>query len=189
MEYLDVCDENGQPTGAVVERAAAHRDGILHRTAMVWVIRTRGGKTEVLLQKRSRTRESFPGLYDVSSAGHIPAGAEPLASALRELREELGIDAKPEELACIGRIRCRYEASFGGKPFRDNLFRLAYVYREPVDIDALTLQASEVESVRWFPLEELAAQIRTRPDRFCIAEPELRLLTDHLRNERIEQEN
>ena len=36
-------------------------------------------------------KESFPGMYDTSSAGHIPAGEEPLPSALRELSEELGM--------------------------------------------------------------------------------------------------
>lgn len=180
MEYLDVCDENGQPTGEVVARDIAHRDGVLHRTAHVWVIREQDGRVQVLLQKRSRRQESFPGMYDVSSAGHIPAGAEPLPSALRELREELGIEAKPEELAYAGFVRCRYEKVFHGRPFRDNAIRHGFVYREPVDADALTLQQSEVEEVRWFPLEDVAAGILSRQDWLCISEQELRLLTDFL---------
>lgn len=183
MEYLDICDEEGRPTGAVVEREAAHREGVLHRTVLVWVVRKCGGQLQVLLQKRSREKESFPGMFDVSSAGHVPAGDEPLAAALRELREELGIEAKPEELVRAGVIRCRYEKSFRGKPFRDNMFRYAYVYREPVDADALTLQKSEVEEVRWFPLEEVAEEIRSRQDRICISERELQVLTDYLRDE------
>ena len=91
MEYLDIVDENGCPTGEVISRDIAHRDGVLHRTAHVWVIRELEGKTQILLQKRSMEKESFPSLYDTSSAGHIPAGAEPVESALRELGEELGI--------------------------------------------------------------------------------------------------
>ena len=181
MEYLDVCDESGRPTGAVVERGAAHSDGVLHRTAHVWVIRERDGQVQVLLQKRSSETESFPGMYDISSSGHIPAGAEPLPSALRELREELGIAARPEELAYAGSIRCRYETVFRGKPFRDNTIRMAFVYREPVDTDALTLQKSEVEAVRWFPLEEVADEIRRRQDRICITQQELQVLLDYLR--------
>ena len=49
--------------------------------------------------------------------------------------------------------------------------------------ETLTLQASEVESVRWFPLEEIAAEIRTRQDRICVSEQGLQMLTDFLRNE------
>ena len=87
-EYLDIVNEAGQPTGAIISRDEAHRDGILHRTAHVWVVRrTENNKHtesgyDILLQKRSDEKESFPGMYDTSSAGHIPAGVEPLPSAL-----------------------------------------------------------------------------------------------------------
>ena len=181
MEYLDICDEAGLPTGEIVERGIAHRDGVLHRTAQVWVLRRRNGQIQVLLQKRSRQVESFPGMYDISSAGHIPAGVEPLPSALRELREELGIEAKPEELSYMGFIRCRYETEFHVKPFRDNVIRLAFVYREPVDTDRLTLQKSEVEAVRWFPLEDVVEEIRRGSDKMCISADELQVLLDYLK--------
>ena len=183
MEYLDICDEAGQPTGEIVVRGAAHRDGILHRTAHVWVIRELNGQVQVLLQKRSRQKESFPGMYDASSAGHIPAGTEPLISALRELHEELGIQARPEELAFAGSFRCRYEAEFHGNLFRDNEFRLAYVYRESVEADKLELQESEVEEVRWFPLAEIEEELRHRRGRICVSEQGLGVLLDFLRSE------
>ena len=183
MEYLDICDEAGQPTGEIVERDVAHRDGVLHRTAHVWVIRELNGQVQVLLQKRSRQKESFPAMYDASSAGHIPAGTEPLTSALRELHEELGIRARPEDLAFAGSFRCRYEAEFHGKLFRDNEFRLAFVYHEPVDTDRLTIQKSEVEAVRWFPLEEVIEELRRGSDRICVSAKGLQVLQDYLKDD------
>ena len=39
MEILDICDELGNPTGKTVEREIAHQQGILHRTAHVWILR------------------------------------------------------------------------------------------------------------------------------------------------------
>ena len=48
--------------------------------------------------KTKQRKDSFPGCYDISSAGHISAGDEPLETALRELEEELGIKAEPEQL-------------------------------------------------------------------------------------------
>ena len=86
MERFDVCDDAGLPTGETVSREEAHRLGIRHRTAHVWIVRRRGGSVQVLLQRRSLNKDSFPGQWDTSSAGHIPAGDEPLESALRELR-------------------------------------------------------------------------------------------------------
>ena len=53
MEYLDIVDENGNPTGETVERSYAHQNGVWHRTSHVWILRKREGKIEVLLQKRA----------------------------------------------------------------------------------------------------------------------------------------
>ena len=74
MEILDVVDETGAPTGETVERAEAHREGVRHRTSHVWIARNRNGRIQLLLQKRCMQKDSFPGCYDISSAGHIPAG-------------------------------------------------------------------------------------------------------------------
>ena len=89
MEYFDIVDEQGNPTGQTVERKQAHRNNILHRTAHVWIVRRRGNSIQILLQKRCMEKDSFPGCYDISSAGHIPAGVDYIPSALRELKEEL----------------------------------------------------------------------------------------------------
>ena len=176
MEIFDVCDENGRPTGETVERGAAHRDGVLHRTAHVWIIREQEGRVQVLLQKRSLSKDSFPGLYDTSSAGHVPAGSEVLPSALRELEEELGLHAEESDLEYAGRFRIRYEKVFHGGLFRDNEIAWVYVCRRPVEIAALRLQPEEVEEVRWFDAEKVAEEIRTSRARFCVPAASLRLL-------------
>ena len=180
MEILDICDEQGRPTGQTVDRATAHRDGILHRTAHVWIVRERDGKMQILLQKRSMGKESFPGLYDTSSAGHIPAGVDFLPSALRELEEELGIRAEPGQLHEAGFFRIRYEKMFHGSLFRDNEFTRVYVYREPVDETQLRLQASEVDEVRWFDLDEVCEEIRHSRERFCVPSEGLAVLVRYL---------
>ena len=183
MEILDICDERGLPTGATIERAEAHSRGILHRRAHVWVVRRREGRWEILLQKRAKNKESFPGMFDTSSGGHIPSGAEPLDSALRELEEEWGIRARPEQLAYVGHFRSQYEAVFYGALFRDNEYTRVYVYREPVDINTLCLQTEEVEEVCWFDLEDVREEIRTRRARICVPSDGLAVLTDYLNRE------
>jgi len=181
MEYFDVCDGDGHPIGAVVSREAAHREGIRHRTAHVWVVRKVGGRWQVLLQKRSGNKDSFPGKYDTSSAGHIPAGDEPLESALRELGEELGIHATPEQLHYAGTFDIRYEKVFHDRLFRDNELSHVYVYLEPVNFDDLTLQAEEVSRVDWFDLERTWAELPTRRDVFCVPTPGMAVLREFLK--------
>ena len=187
MEILDVCNENGLPTGETVTRDKAHREGILHRTAHVWVVRRSASGYEVLLQKRSMDKESFPGQYDTSSAGHIPAGEEPLPSALRELKEELGIEAEPSDLQFAGAFRIRYDKEFHGKVFKDNEVTKVYVYQKPVKIENLTLQESEVDEVRWFDLDEVYNEIQTCRDRFCVPSDGLKILMDYLAGNEAEE--
>ena len=93
-EMLDIVDENGLPTGQAVPRTVAHAEGLRHRTSHVWIVRKKNGAVQVLLQMRCAAKDSYPGCYDISSAGHIPAGAEFVGSALRELKEELGVQAR-----------------------------------------------------------------------------------------------
>ena len=181
MEYFDVCDENGMPTGEVVERSVAHSKGILHRTAHVWIIRKVEGRWQVLLQKRSENKDSYAGMFDTSSAGHIPAGVEPPESALRELSEELGIFAGKEQLKRIGTFRTEYEEVFHGEPFHDNEVISVYVYCEPVDPDQLVLQESEVEAVQYFDLEEAYKETCEGSERFCMNPKGMKVLVDYLK--------
>ncbi len=180
IECLDIVTEDGHPTGEVVSRDEAHKNGILHRTAHVWVVRPANNGYDILLQKRSERKESFPGLYDTSSAGHIPAGDEPLPSAVRELAEELGIEASPDELKYAGTFRTRYEKEFHGKLFRDNEVTWVYVCEAHVEIGKLFLQRSEVSEVRWFDLDEVWDEIHRTRERFCVPVGGLKVLKEYL---------
>lgn len=47
IEYIDIFDENNNPTGQIKEKGKAHEEGDFHRTAHVWII---NDKNELLLQ-------------------------------------------------------------------------------------------------------------------------------------------
>lgn len=185
MEYLDIVDESGQPTSETVSRELAHKEGIRHRTAHVWVVRKTDSGYDILLQKRSMEKESYPGYYDTSSAGHIPAGEEPIPSALRELSEELGIDAQPDDLVYAGQFRIKYAKEFHGRMFRDNEVTSVFVYSRPVEAENLTLQASEVDEVRWFSLHEVWDEIQSDRSRFCVPRDGLGILKAFLEKKEV----
>ena len=182
MELFDVIDSKGNPTGQIVSREKAHAEGIMHRTAHIWIIREMDGRVQVLLQKRSQNKDSFPGKFDTSSAGHIQAGDEPLESALRELKEELGISAAPEQLHFAGTFSISFVKEFYGKVFRDEEVAFVYIYKEPVNTDELILQKEEVETVQWFDLEEVFMECEKRRDVFCVPVEGLKLVQIYLCN-------
>ena len=76
----------------------------------------------------------------ITLAGHIQAGDEPLESAIRELKEELGISAVPEQLHFAGTFPISFAKEFHGKMFRDEEIAFVYIFNEPVYTDELILQ-------------------------------------------------
>jgi len=169
MELFDVLNEDGSRTGKVTERGVAHMEGTLHGTVHIWLVRpNEQSGYDVLLQKRSACKDSNPGSYDISSAGHVDAGDEVLESALRELYEELGIVATADELKEIGQHRGQFEAEFHGKLFRDNELSTVYLYQKPIDISQLKLQEEEVEEVIWMDFAECKEKIHNQTLPNCI---------------------
>lgn len=180
MEYFDIVDEDGKSSGTVVSRETAHKEGILHRTSHVWIVRRTEKGYDILMQKRSMNKDSFPGMYDTSSAGHIRAGDEPAASAIRELKEELGITAEASQLLYIGKFHGRYSKEFHGSMFKDNEIPYVFLFHGTVDIDQLSLQEDEVDEVRWFDMDMVWEEIQHSRERFCVPSESLGILRRHL---------
>ena len=168
MEIFDIVDEYGNPVGETVERGIAHAEGIRHRAAHIWIARKANDKWQVLLQRRSQNKDSFPGRYDTSSAGHIQAGDEPLESAIRELKEELGITAEPEDLKFAGTFNIKFEKEFHNKLFKDNEIAFVYMYLNEIDIEDITVQEEELECVEWFDLDETYNECLAHNQKFCV---------------------
>lgn len=183
MELLDVVDEWGVPTGETVERARAHALGYRHRTAHVWLIKNADAAPQILLQKRSDDKDSFPGCYDISSAGHIPAGMDYLESAVRELKEELGVSVTEKQLLFCGQCCDRYEREFHGERFIDNQVSNIYVFLCPSDWteDTFTLQKEEVSGVLWMDFEECRQAVGGNAISHCIRLNELEMIREKLR--------
>ena len=176
MEILDIVDEYGNPTGEQVERKEAHTLGIRHRTAHVWIVRKKHGKLQILLQKRSPEKDSYPGCYDISSAGHIPAGVDFIPSALRELREELGVEAAPEDLVYCGQRRFAFQEEFHGKPFHDNQVSNVYLLWLDREAEAFVLQQEEISEVSWFDFADCVKKVETNEIPHCIMMEELEMV-------------
>lgn len=118
-------------------------------------------------------KDSHPGCYDISSAGHIPAGDDYRGSAVRELREELGVQAAEKDLIPCGLRRFSYQAEFHGRPFWDN--QVSRVYLLPLDREEkdFHIQKEELESVRWMDMEQCIESVENGAIPNCIQMEEL----------------
>ncbi len=149
MELIDVLTPEGAPTGRAKPKPDVHRDGDWHRAAHVWIVTADG---RLLLQRRSLRKENYPGLWDVSAAGHLSAGETARECAVRETFEELGLRIDTRELRFLGTVR--ESCVLNGGTYIDNEFHDVFIVRRDVDIALLALQDGEVDEVmlvREFP--------------------------------------
>ena len=85
---LDVFDDMGRFL-CVKPRDEVHQAGDWHRVFHCQIATIRNGVPSLVLQRRSDQKAAFPGLLDLSAAGHLSAGESP-TDGVRELAEELG---------------------------------------------------------------------------------------------------
>jgi isopentenyldiphosphate isomerase len=164
-ELIDVLDSAGRFTGVTKTKAEVHRDGDWHRAAHVWIVSGR----RVLLQRRAYVKENYPGMWDVSAAGHLSAGETSVEAAVRETFEELGLRINREELQLIGVTRESCLLNDG--TYVDHELHDVFIVRRQVELDTLSLDPAEVAEVMWVdgdwprplvPHEEEYALLRDR---------------------------
>jgi isopentenyldiphosphate isomerase len=150
-EWFDVVDEKDAVMTQRV-RAEVHRLGLRHRAVHVLVFNARG---QLFLQKRSLQKDCFPGAWDSSAAGHLNAGEDYDACAVRELREELSLEPvhPPERLFKVEACAAT------GQEF-------VWVYRAQAD-GPFQLHPEEIECGEWCGVDELERWLETKPDDFA----------------------
>lgn len=99
-EVFDVVDATDCVVGEA-SRSMVHDQNLLHRTVHVF-IQTRPGYW--ILQRRSAKKDLEPMLWTSSCSGHVDKGEGYLESAIRECKEELGLELVRSEIEEV--FRC-----------------------------------------------------------------------------------
>src|SRR6476660_591203 len=154
-EIFDVVNDRDEIVGRQA-RSEVHRLGLKHRAVHIVIFNGRG---EIFLQKRSMKKDCFPGAWDSSASGHMDVGESYDACAVRELREELGLEARGP-LERLFKIDACPET---GQEF-------LWVYRHAAE-GPFTLHPEEIERGDWFTPEELTRWLKERPGDFAGALP------------------
>ena len=142
-EKIDILDRSGNPTGEVAWKSEAHRRGLWHRCFHCWISGEDEKGPYLLVQRRAKEKDVFPGCLDVTAAGHIRSGEGVIEGGLRELEEELGIRAAPGGLIPLGTRRIEQKIPGG----LDREFHEVFLLLDPTPPGRLRLQRGEVEAV------------------------------------------
>ncbi len=142
MEQIDVLDEFGNPTGQVATKDEVYEKGYWHRSSHIWI---ENDHQELLVQKRNPNKKTFPNLWAISVAGHVDSGETSRQAAIRELKEELNLDVKEEELEYLFTIK-RIQ------PYHHSLIRVlddVYLLHKNIDIHQTKLQVEELTDIKY----------------------------------------
>lgn len=154
-ELIDILDTNGNYTGNSIMKSEAHKRGIYHPSIHVWLYTLNG---EILIQQRAKNKDTHPGLWDVSVAGHIGAGEDVVDSATREVKEEIGLDISVKELNKIGVFKYRYQHH---KDLLDCEFHHTFLSELLMPISELKMQESEVDDLALISLTTFRKELES----------------------------
>lgn len=146
---LEVVDENDNVL-RLETRGTIHKEGLLHREVYVSFFTPNG---EIIFQHRSLTKDTYPGKLDTAVGGHVEPNMSYEETAIKECKEETGINIDPEELVFLSKSK---------NPFFDNVTKVkhnavdceyAYLYRGK--IEDLKIEKDEAEGFEVWSLDSL----------------------------------
>lgn len=152
-EFFDVVNERDEIVGRA-SRREVHARRLRHRAVHVLVFNQAG---QIFLQKRSMKKDSSPGCWDSSCSGHVDAGEDYDATAVRELREEIGL-----------RVRAAPPRWFRVAACADTGEEFVWVYRLRAE-GPFELDPDEIERGGWFAPAEVDAWMAAKPGEFATA--------------------
>ena len=152
------------------------QEGNLYGGTAVMLYRIKDGNLEFLFQHRSKLLRGNPDKWDVSTGGHINYNESKIDSAIREAKEEIGVDLRKEDLelaACY---------------VRENSYVCLYFYDFTYEKDEFFFDDNEVEEVKWVRFEDFGAfrdNLKTKLKEDKVFTAYLEIWADKLRTEKI----
>lgn len=148
MELLRIVDRNGVDTDRVLERNELHNLNMLHNEVTIYIINNYG---EVLLQRRNKNRRFSPGKLGVI-AGHVSHNEKALDAAVRECKEEIGLNVSEKDI----NILCpRYLVL---EDCNNHFMYPYYVFSEKRE-DEFVIQREELDYVKWYKIDDVIDMI------------------------------
>lgn len=142
-EWFPLVDEAGNIIGRATRRECHNGSKRLHPVVHLHIYNKEG---DLLLQKRSQTKDIQPGKWDTAVGGHVDYGESIEEALRRETREELGIKSfEAEEIA-----RYVFESDIEKE--------LVHTYRTIYE-GPFTLNKEELDDARFWRIDEIESQL------------------------------
>ncbi len=175
MELWDILDGNGNKTGKTIERGKPMAQDEYHLLVHVWIKNSNG---EFLITKRTPNKTILPNMWE-TTVGSVIVGEDSLKAAIREVKEETGVELSPINGKFLFRIK-RQQHDFAD-------FVDIWLFNEEVDITEVIYQPQEVCGAKWVTTSEIKAMIKSGEfaDTFTYLEELLGIIFDEEEDEKL----
>lgn len=167
MELIDIVDENGDFTGQTMDKDEAHDKNLLHNEVAAFII---NDKKQVLLQKRSANKRFDPNKWALC-AGHVDTKESLESAILREIKEELGIDAIIDDIKPFS----KREITISDKNSHIMYF---YYIKSNLEEKDFIIQEEELSEVKWFDIDDVIDMINREDERIVFGKKYLALFEE-----------
>jgi len=142
-EIWDVYDAGRHLTGRTHRRIDPLPPGDYHLIVLIWL---QNSNDEFLITKRAPNK-GFPNMWECTG-GSAVAGDNSLTAAIREVKEETGLAALPEN----GRLVTTYRSN--------DAFWDIWLFRQDFDLDDVVLQEGETIDAKYATADQICTMIR-----------------------------
>lgn len=140
-EYTDLYDENKKKTDKKLFRAKGTKlevpKGFYNIVVIIFIENSKG---EFLFQKTSKNKGSIWAV----AGGHVKAGETSIEAIINELKEEMNLDIKKNEVKLLKTYK--YESAF----------KDVYYLKKDIDIDSLICSKDEVATLKYLTKDEIS---------------------------------
>lgn len=145
-------DENDQELGSMLRSEAHSGSRKIHRSVHIVI---ENEQNQILLQQRSQNKDTYPGLWTVSVAGHVTHGRSYLETAQREAEEELGIKTyiKDENLTEDAKLNFTKVGKLLLELPKET--ELTVVYKMHLNKLPSYYDQAEISQINWFSKQEV----------------------------------
>ena len=148
MEFWDLYTADRVPTGDVIERGKPIPAGLFHVGVHAWI---RNSEGKYLISQRSPSKDVLPLMWE-TVAGSVLSGESSLEGALREVKEEVGLEFAPDDARLVYSMTGREVCGAQIQEILD-----VYLFEYDGDVDLSRATTDEVAQVKWLTRDEIAA--------------------------------
>ncbi len=149
-ELLQLVDRRGRPAGSAPRRVCHGDPSLIQAVVHLYLFDAQG---RLYLQKRSASKDTYPGCWDTSVGGHLAPGESPEQALAREAREELSLEVSSAQPLGQYLMEDSYESEY------------VFAFRSSAERQPRP-NPEEIEEGGFFELKEIRAWMRREPDAF-----------------------